>query len=188
MFFVLPSPSQYSTLLSISYRHNSEFFTVYSVFLDSFLTFFLVSLISQFPSHIISFFHHATHLLVVDFWKFLFSFAFFFLSSHVCKNPVEFGLLRRWIWIYHHSLTTSEAINMSQRNRLAPSSSGPCDVPTFGLLARNKAVLALSNLFPLGISLVFFCVQMNCFLHHYHCSIPGGSFLLVCMLLQEHKN
>jgi hypothetical protein len=47
---------------------------------------------------------------------------------------------------------------MSQINQLAPSSPDPCDVLTFGLLARNKAILALSTLFTLGISLVLFCV------------------------------
>jgi hypothetical protein len=71
---------------------------------------------------------------------------------------MEFGLLRRCAWIYHHSLTTSKAINMSQRNQLAPSSSDTCDVLAFGLLARNKAILALSNLFTLGISIVLFYV------------------------------
>jgi len=119
--------------------------------------FFLVSLISQFPSHIIGFFHHAAHLLPVDFWKFLFYFTFIFLSSHV-SNPSNFACSDGGVWIYHHSLTTSNAINMIQRNRLAPSSPDPCDFLTFVLLARNKAILALSTLFTLGILLVLFCV------------------------------
>lgn len=76
----------------------------------------------------------------------------------MCKNPGEFSLLRRGAWIYHHSLTTSNAISMSQRNQLAPSSSDPCDILTFGLLAGNKAILAFSTLFTFGISFVLFRV------------------------------